>query len=191
MSPIPSSDPSDALRVGMRSIHDPLQCLDALATVRSFRARQGICWQGQPANTWYRVMTGAASSSIHNSAGRRQIVDLLFPGDFFGMTNCAEYDCTVAAVASGTAVASYPRKSAEALVDSSPSLTREIREVVFDARLRLQGQLLIVARITVQQKVGSFLLAMAERLACARGDSFALPVSRYDIADYLAVSTLR
>jgi Crp-like helix-turn-helix domain len=36
--------------------------------------------------------------------------------------------------------------------------------------------------------VGSFILEMATRLSAERGNSVALPMSRYDIADYLAVS---
>ena len=53
---------------------------------------------------------------------------------------------------------------------------------------RLQAQLLTLGRITAIEKVGSFLLDMARRSQHGRDDSLALPVSRYDIADYLAVS---
>jgi CRP/FNR family nitrogen fixation transcriptional regulator len=53
---------------------------------------------------------------------------------------------------------------------------------------RLQAQLLIVGRITAPEKVGSFILEMAKRLSAEHGNSVALPMSRYDIADYLAVS---
>jgi hypothetical protein len=52
----------------------------------------------------------------------------------------------------------------------------------------LQAQLLIIGRITALEKVGSFILEKAARLSQGRGNSVALPVSRYDIADYLAVS---
>jgi CRP/FNR family nitrogen fixation transcriptional regulator len=53
---------------------------------------------------------------------------------------------------------------------------------------RLQSQLLIVGRVTAPEKVGSFLLDMAGRLSPGHPDNVMLPVSRYDIADYLAVS---
>jgi CRP/FNR family nitrogen fixation transcriptional regulator len=52
---------------------------------------------------------------------------------------------------------------------------------------RLQAQLLILGRITALEKVGSFILEMETRLFQGE-DSIALPVSRYDIADYLAIS---
>jgi CRP/FNR family transcriptional regulator, nitrogen fixation regulation protein len=52
---------------------------------------------------------------------------------------------------------------------------------------QLQSQLLILGRITVLEKVASFILEMASRMSHDDGNSVALPVSRHDIADYLAV----
>jgi CRP-like cAMP-binding protein len=166
----------------------PLQCIDGIALVRSCRAQREICRQGQRAHAWYRVVSGAASCFIIKLDGRRQIVDLLFPGDFFGFTTGDEYDYTVEAVAPETIIYEYARKKIEQLADNNPQLTRELRKIAFETLSRLQEQLLIVGRITVSQKVGSFLLAMADRLSPEKGDRVTLPVSRYDIADYLAVS---
>jgi CRP-like cAMP-binding protein len=120
--------------------------------------------------------------------GRRQIVELLLPGDFFGFTVLNEYDSTVEAVAEGTIVASYPRRRVEMLAEADPQLAREIRQVTFEALSRLQAQLMILGRITATEKVGSFLLAMAERLSDQTLDRIDLPISRYDIADYLGLS---
>ena len=74
-----------------RGTHHPLQGLDSIAMVRSCRRRQEICRQGQAAKTWYRLLTGAAMGFVIKSDGRRQIVDLMFPGDFFGFTSEPEY----------------------------------------------------------------------------------------------------
>ena len=166
----------------------PLKSLDQLAVVRPCRRGQEICSEGKPAEYWYCVMTGAARSSVIRADGRRQIVDLLLPGDVFGFTSGDEWDYTVEAIAGGTVVAAYPRKRVEMLADSDPQLAREIRQIAFHALARLQMQLLILGRITASQKVGSFILEMATRLSAERGNSVALPMSRYDIADYLAVS---
>ncbi|MGZ5840823.1 MAG: cyclic nucleotide-binding domain-containing protein, partial [Xanthobacteraceae bacterium] len=67
-------------RHAVPSTSKPLQCLDVIAAIKRFRIRQEICCQGQAATTWYRVLAGAASCGIIRSDGRRQIVDLLFPG---------------------------------------------------------------------------------------------------------------
>jgi CRP-like cAMP-binding protein len=165
-----------------------LKNLDPLATTVPCRRGQEICGQDRPAEYWYRVLSGAARRYVIRIDGRRQIVDLLLPGDCFGFSTGDEYDFTVEAVADDTVVASYPRRRAEMMADSDPHLAREIRQAAFEAMSRLQSQLLIMGRITALEKVGSFILEMAQRLPRGRSDSIALPISRYDIADYLGVS---
>jgi CRP/FNR family nitrogen fixation transcriptional regulator len=166
----------------------PLANLDALASVSQYRRGQEICGDGRLADRWYYVVQGAARRCIARRDGRRQIVDLLLPGNFFGFTLGDTYDFAVEAVSRGTVVAIYPRRRVEALADSDPSLARELREVAFAAMSRLQEQLLIMGRTTALEKVGSFILDMEARLPDSRGDNVVLPVSRYDIADYLGVS---
>jgi CRP/FNR family nitrogen fixation transcriptional regulator len=166
----------------------PLQGLDHLATTTSYFRGQEICGQSRPADNWYLLVAGSARRYVARPDGRRQIVDLLLPGDFFGCTALDEYDSAVEAISVDTTVTSYPRRRVEALADSEPRLAREIRMLVLEAMSRLQSQLLIVGRVKAPEKVGSFLLDMAGRLSPGHPDNVILPVSRYDIADYLAVS---
>lgn len=188
MNSMARSNTSARLHRQLSAIEHSLQCLDAVANVISSRARQELCREGQPASTIYRVITGAALRSVIRPDGRRQVVDLLLPGDFFGLTAGADYDYTVEAATCGTIVAGYPRRRAEAQADSDPNLAHELRQIAFDEISRLQEQLLILGRVTVREKVGSFIVAVAGRLAPDRDDRVTLPISRYDIADYLAVS---
>jgi CRP/FNR family transcriptional regulator, nitrogen fixation regulation protein len=178
---------SNHRRLLMNQPH-PLKSLDPLAVMTPCQRGQEICSQEGPADYWYSVISGAARRCVVRLDGRRQIVDLLLPGDVFGFTAGEEYDSTVEAIAEGTVVAAYSRRRAEMLSDSDPQLAREIRQIAFLAMARLQAQLLIVGRITAPEKVGSFILEMAKRLSAEHGNSVALPMSRYDIADYLAVS---
>jgi CRP/FNR family nitrogen fixation transcriptional regulator len=165
-----------------------LKSLDQLVVLMPFHRGQEICSQSEPAEYWYCVVSGAARRYVLRADGRRQIVGLLLPGDFFGFTSGDVYDVTAQAVGEGTVVAAYPRRRVELLADSDPAIAREIRQIAFDVLSRMQSQLLIIGRITALEKVGSFILEMAGRTSQGRGDSVALPVSRYDIADYLAVS---
>jgi CRP/FNR family transcriptional regulator, nitrogen fixation regulation protein len=88
----------------------------------------------------------------------------MLPGDFFGFTAGDEYDSSAEAAANDTLIASYSRRRAEALADSDPSLARDLRHVKFEAMSQLQSQLLILGRITVLEKVASFILEMASRM---------------------------
>jgi CRP-like cAMP-binding protein len=182
-----SSSPGQYRRLLTLQPH-PLKSLDQLAIMTPCHRGQEICSQGHLAESWYCIISGAASRCVIRLDGRRQIVDLLLPGDVFGFTPGEDYDTSVEAVAEGTVVAAYPRKRVESLADCDPQLAREIRQVAFLALARLQAQLLILGRITALEKVGSFILEMATRLSTEHGNSVALPMSRYDIADYLAVS---
>ena len=74
------------------------------------------------------------------------------------------------------------------LAEADPQLSREILQVTFEALSRLQAQLMIIAGITATEKVSSFLLKMAGRLSDQTLDHVDLPISRYDIADYLGLS---
>jgi CRP-like cAMP-binding protein len=121
-------------------------------------------------------------------SGRRQIVGLLLPGDLFGFPSRGEYAFSVEAVVEGTLVACYPRRRLEALADTDPAIAREIREMAFESVSRLQEQVFILGRTTALKKVGSFLLKLSERLSDGIADRIVLPMSRYDIADYLGLS---
>jgi CRP/FNR family nitrogen fixation transcriptional regulator len=162
--------------------------LQALAQIAHCRRGQEICVQSRPADHWCRLISGAARRYVGRPDGRRQIVDLLLPGDFFGFTSVDKYDYTVEAVANGTIVAIYPRRRVEMLADQDPQLARDIRQIAFEGLSRLQAQLMTVGRVTAIEKVGAFLLEMAARQSGGTADRVTLPISRYDIADYLGVS---
>lgn len=166
----------------------PLEKLDSIATIMSCQRDQEICRQSFPAEQWYFVISGVARRSVLRTDGRRQIVDLVLPGDFFGFTAGDDYDYTAEAVAKDTTLACYPRQLAEALADCDPLLARELRRITLGVISRLQTQLLTVGRTTALEKVASFILEMEIRLSQRRPDGIALPISRYDIADYLAIS---
>ena len=112
----------------------------------------------------------------------------MLPGDFFGLLFGDRSDATIEAVQENTVVASYPRPRIELLAESDSKIARELRQIAFTALSRMQTQLLILGRITASEKVGSFILEMAARLSEVESDQIALPVSRYDIADYLGIS---
>jgi CRP/FNR family nitrogen fixation transcriptional regulator len=154
----------------------------------SFHCAQAICSEGQSIERWYFLISGAARRCAIRPNGRRQIVDLLLPGDFFGLAFGGQSDDTIESVAENTVAASYPRLRIENLADTDPKVARELREIALRAVSRMENQLLILGRITALEKVGSFILEMAARLSKEDSTRVALPVSRYDIADYLGVS---
>jgi CRP-like cAMP-binding protein len=145
------------------------------------RRGQEIYCQNRAAVHWYRLTSGAARRFAVRVDGRRQIVDLLVPGDSFGFGMRGRHRFTVEAVTEGTVVACYPRARLDALAESDPHVARWLHEAMCAAMSRLHSQIMILGRTTAQQKVGAFLLNLAERLAETPVDVVVLPISRYDI----------
>jgi CRP/FNR family nitrogen fixation transcriptional regulator len=161
--------------------------LQPIASIRPLRREQTIIEQDSDDDSWYCVISGAARQFAINSEGRRQIVDVLLPGDFFGVGE-GEARFAVQAITDGTIVACYPRAQVEALAQEDPRVARELRARLCTTIARLQEQMLLVSTMTATEKVRAFLVYMIGRLPTGHQETMTLPVSRYDIADQLGIS---
>ena len=173
-------------------IHGPpadfLKAIASYAVTKHYRRGATIYYAGDAADYWYLVAAGIAARSAAFSDGRRQIVELLLPGDFFGFTSSHAHHSAVEAVTHQTTIVRYPRQSVEALAESNPKLASQLRQLAFEAIQRLDDRVVTVGRMNAVEKVGAFLIEMAERSPHDLGDRIALPLSRYEIADYLGLS---
>jgi CRP-like cAMP-binding protein len=183
----------DQSMIGERTIPllrlaDPLELIQPLAAVRACRRGEAIYPRVDPAEYLYRVVSGVARDCALLADGRRQIMAFLMPGDFFGFAARNEHEFAIEAVIEGTVVARYPRERVEMLVDTNPRLSRRLRDMASEAIARSQSRLLILGRLSALERVAMFLIEMAERSVATVADAVVLPMSRYDIADYLALS---
>jgi CRP/FNR family nitrogen fixation transcriptional regulator len=160
--------------------------LDPFAKIVRCNRGQEINCEPGPSGQWYYVIVGAVRRSAVRPDGRRQIVDLMLPQDFFFVSD-HKRDEAVEAIAEETVLASYPGTPVELLAERDRQFARELREVAFQSLKRIQNQLMIIGGVTAVEKVGSFLLSLDRRSADRQGQ-VELPVTRYDIAEYLAVS---
>ena len=163
-----------------------LKRLDECAAILKCHRGQEILNDSGPAGHWYHVITGAVRRCTIRSDGRRQIVDLMLPRDFFFVAE-SKREQTIEAIAEETVLASYSGGRVELLAARDPQFARELREVALQSLTRSQEQLLILGGVTALEKVGSFLLSLDGRALDRRGQ-VELPVTRYDIAEYLAIS---
>lgn len=161
---------------------------DSTRKVLAFRRNQEIYGTNAGPEKWYCVLSGAARKYLLLPDGRRRIVDFLMPGDFFGFRARHQEFFAAEAIVHETTVACYPREALEMIADSDTEIARRIRELAFDTISRAQGRLLILGRVTALEKVRGFLDEMAQRSFDKSEETVVLPMSRYDIADYLAIS---
>jgi CRP/FNR family transcriptional regulator, nitrogen fixation regulation protein len=161
--------------------------LDPVAAIIHCHREQEIPNGSGSAGHWYCVIVGAVRRYTIRSDGRRQILDLMLPQDFFFVSD-SKRDGTIEAAVEDTVLASYPGARIEQMAERDPLFAREVREVARQSLTRSQDQLQIVGGVTAVEKVGSFLLSLDRRGCEKMRGQVELPVSRYDIADYLAVS---
>ncbi len=178
--------PADYYRQMLSMQPHALKRLDEFAAIVKCHRGQEILNNSGPAGHWYYVVVGAVRRCTIRSDGRRQIVDLMLPRDFFFVSDSKREE-TIEAIAEETVLASYPGGRVELFAARDPQFARELREVAFQSLTRSQEQLLILGGVTALEKVGSFLLSLDSRIREGKGQ-VELPVTRYDIAEYLAVS---
>jgi len=177
-------------RTELAAYLERLESVRASAITTEYRRGERICGpdNGHAAQRWHLLVAGMAHESIVLSDGRRRIMNFLMPGDFFGFTPPIEPTLHVQAIVEQTTVVSYPSECIANIADRDMHVARLVRQMAFQAIARLQARVLILGRMTALEKVSAFLLHMAERLPDSSSGTFALQMSRYDIADYLALS---
>jgi CRP-like cAMP-binding protein len=162
--------------------------MDSLAIPTWYENGEAVYRCNDPVEYWYRVVAGAARTSALTADGSRHIVDFLLPGDLFGFGTRGTRPYCVEAIVPATLIVRYPRRSAEQLADFDPQIARGIREAAFDSIARLQRRMFILARTSALERVSGFLLEIADRSRGAPAHTVFLPMSRYDIADYLGMA---
>lgn len=115
-------------------------------------------------------------------------MDFLLPGDLFGFEAGARHESSVECVVPDTKVKRYRRPQMESLLEEDPRLAREVREIAFSSIERLQSRMILLGRSRALERVCGFLLEMTHRAQIETEGSVVLPMSRYDIADYLAIA---
>jgi CRP-like cAMP-binding protein len=184
------------LSVGTCGICHPLaterawdaSALEQLMTLVQCQVDEVVYHSEQQAQYWYRIISGAARKCALTTGGRRQVVDFLLPGDVFGFGTDAVHHFSAEVIASGTIIACYPRRAAEELAESDRDVSRWIRERAFHSISRLQTRMLILGHASALARVSAFLLEWADRCNEPAGTTIDLPMSRYDIADYLGMA---
>ncbi|MDX2265513.1 MAG: helix-turn-helix domain-containing protein [Hyphomicrobiales bacterium] len=168
------------------STDQALEILEQIASNKSYCREQEISGCDEQDKYLYRVRRGVVRKFALQQDGRRHILDFLLEGDFFGFGWRHGY--FVEAATDGTVVSHYSRVRLEALARSDNDLAQALTTISYGAMARLERHMLILGKTTALEKVSCFLLDFSSRVKHQNSNGFALPISRYDIGDYLAIS---
>jgi CRP/FNR family transcriptional regulator, nitrogen fixation regulation protein len=185
LSRTPEQSASAGAAIARSGEFDALLALEQIGTRRSFFRNQEIFAEGDSADCWFKVISGAVRICKWMADGRRHILDFCFVGDCFGLSDARIRAATAEAV-EDLIVMCYPQRAADRLLDETPRLAREMYDRTLRELAQAQTRMLLLGRMTASERVASFLLEIADR--CDTPLSLDVPMLRSDVADYLGLT---
>jgi CRP/FNR family nitrogen fixation transcriptional regulator len=164
--------------------HAPAGAIERMGTPMSFARNAEIYGEQEPADYFYKVISGAVRTYRVLIDGRRQIGAFYLPGEVFGLETGDEHVFSAEAVI-GSKILAIKRSAVAALAAWDNELSRELWALTGRELQRTQDHVLLLIK-TAPERVASFLLEMAGRIQSS--DEVELPMSRQDIADYLGLT---
>jgi CRP/FNR family nitrogen fixation transcriptional regulator len=158
---------------------------DRLGPVIKYEARKTIYSKGDPARYCYRVVEGAVRLSRILMDGHRQVLDLLLPGDTFGLENTAEYTSTAEAIGE-IVVLRCPRACIAHQLATRSGAASHMATILSDGVGSAQEHVAMLTHQGALERVALFLLRFMDRQEGRR--TIELPVGRQDMADYLGLT---
>ncbi|WP_419952129.1 helix-turn-helix domain-containing protein [Methylobacterium sp.] len=155
------------------------------ATRRAYEADAEVFSEGDRTAFFYKVVSGSVRTYKLLSDGRRQIDAFHLPGDIFGVEAGDEHRFSAEAVSDTKLI--VHRREGGALAGSDGSLAREVVAAMMRSLERAQDHMMLLGRKSAKERIATFLLALAERLA-KKGGALDLPMPRADIADHLGLT---
>lgn len=145
---------------------------------------------GQPSNSLYAVRLGTFKTVVLAEDGREQITDYHMVGSILGLDGLAleRHGCDAIAL-EDSEVCTLPFAMLEELAVRQPLLHRNVLRMVAQGLRRGQDMILLLGRMSAEERLASFLLDVAEHNR-ARGFSateFVLRMTREEIASYLGL----
>jgi len=159
--------------------------LDLMGARVRFARNNEIYSEDEPAEFAYRVVSGAVRISKLLSDGRRQVSAFCLPGDLFGLEGVDTHNFSAEAIADSV-IQIFKLSAIGQLAERDASVAGELWKAAARDLGRARNHMLLLGRKTALERIVAFLFEMAER--ADTGHLVRLPMSRYDIADYLGLT---
>ncbi|SON58316.1 Nitrogen fixation regulation protein FixK [Hartmannibacter diazotrophicus] len=152
-----------------------------------------ICYEDDPATHLFEIAQGSVMLYRLLGDGRRQVVDILSPGDLFGLAPSGYYDCSAEALCEVTL-----RVLDRHEIDVNPALQAHVNHCLASRIELLHSHAVLLGRKSAAERVATFLMRFVpERgvVGCpgpAVGEKdnavVVLRMTRQEIADYLGLT---
>jgi CRP/FNR family transcriptional regulator len=162
-----------------------------IAPHRRLSAGEVLYRAGEAFTHLYLVKTGAFKTVVMLPDGREQITGFHFAGDMMGLDAMASATHPSEAIAlEGAALCAVPRIALAQLARRVERVQNHVERLLAREVVRDQGVMLLLGRMTADERVAVFLHSLSARFR-ARGYSsqeFNLPMAREDIGNYLGLT---
>ncbi|MGH1570402.1 helix-turn-helix domain-containing protein [Methylobacterium sp. P31] len=160
-------------------------CPELIGTPFSYTREEEVYGEGEEAEFVYKVLEGAVRTYKVLSDGRRQITGFHLRGDLFGFEQGETHRHTAEAL-SDTKVLIFKRRQIERAATDRAEVACQLWSMTTNNLRQAQDLALLLGRRSATERVASFLMEVDERLGGT--GTFALPMTRRDIADYLGLT---
>lgn len=175
-----------------------LAALNRIGRTRTIAAGQALMWEGDDSLMVANVIDGVLKLSTGTGDGREQIVGIVYPADFIGRPFGPRSNQTVTALTDAR-VCTFSRRDFDSFAREHPELEHKLLQRTLTELDRARHWMLLLGRKSATEKVASFLLEMADRLApqgcehisfeeVEKPARFTLPFGRQQIADVLGLT---
>lgn len=170
-----------------------LAALNGKGRTHRLSAGQTLLWEGDESLLVANVVEGVMKLSTSMGDGREQIVGIVYPSDFIGRPFGGRSLHSVTALTDAHLCA-FSRRDFDSFAREHPDLEHKLLDRTLTELDRARHWMLLLGRKTASEKIATFLLEMAERLAdpsdadCTALRTFALPFGRQQIADILGMT---
>ncbi|MDE2181410.1 MAG: Crp/Fnr family transcriptional regulator [Alphaproteobacteria bacterium] len=162
----------------------------SIATVFEYRRGGTVLFtEGTDASFVYSVAEGIVRVCRHSDGGRRQVLAFMLPGDLLGLPDSGTYANTAEAACPCT-LYRMPWAQLRELMQREPALQLNLLEkVAYDFR-EAQRRIMVLGQQNTYQRLASFLADFIQQPAFFDADTatLTLPLTRFDIADYLGTA---
>ncbi len=169
--------------------------LDRLdTTVRDRRTldRGGALYRdGDPFEALYVVRSGSLKTFVQDESGDVQILGFHLPGEIVGFDALAlNRHVSQAEALERSSICELPYARLQHVVSEVPALQRQLMRVISREVIEEHRHLVMMGRQQAQEQLAIFLKSLAARYQGLQRDGIALslPMSRYDIANYLGLA---
>jgi len=163
------------------------------AKATQFETHAVVYYEGDTAKRLYELVRGSVMLYKLLPDGRRQVVEVLRPGDIFGLAGSDEHDCTAETLTDAEVHEIELRR-----VEQSDELQRTLTKCLTNQMRVLHEHAVLLGRKSAVERVASFLIHLVPDrggVGCVGpeneeddGHDLQLHMTRQEIADYLGLT---